>query len=161
MDEQIQEILAGDNFGHTQERTRWVPRSSEEEDDDSFLPTLKLDGLLGQWFGAFSEIILWVALFVLLVTGFRMRDRWLPWLRGASAGPSNRNAQRGGLLLTEEELPTDVPTVFQRPGDRRQSQPAGAVHGDTVQAPLDQAIHRLESSTRQLRPPPSSRPIAG
>ncbi|MFK8014814.1 MAG: DUF4129 domain-containing protein [Gammaproteobacteria bacterium] len=110
--ERIEEVLAQDNFGRTQERTRWVPKKKgDEENDESDLPIFEFGGALSQWFGTFSEIVLWVALAALLITAIRLRDRWLPWLQGAGGNPVKRANQQGGLLLSEDELPADIPSA--------------------------------------------------
>lgn len=114
--ERIDDIIASDDFGHWETRTRWVPKNRPEEEtreveiDDKPGVLAWLERLLG----SLSELLLWTLAAAGVWLLIRHRDRWLKYLTGAGALTGKRVVTAGGLLLEDDALPEDVPGAVRK-----------------------------------------------
>ena len=108
---QIEQIVDNDDFGRTTKQMRWVPRDDGEDEKDTEIDPDAFTGL--QWLvdliTVLSEVIVWIGVAILLALILYFRDRWLPYLKGGGRRARPVVPAEGGLLLTPEELPDDIP----------------------------------------------------
>jgi hypothetical protein len=106
---QIEQITSNAEFGKTETRTRWVPKNRKTEEEQKEIISNTELGFLARLFAVVSEVAIWLLVAAVVFAVYRSRHKWLPYFGGLARREAQAPTTTGGLLLSEEELPQDVP----------------------------------------------------
>jgi hypothetical protein len=65
--------------------------------------------MLANTVGVIGEIATWLGVALIVILLIRSRDRWLPFFMPGKRRARTKAVAAGGLLLSAEELPADIP----------------------------------------------------
>ena len=113
----MKQILAHEDFGREETRTRWQPIPDDEELPDLDSPFLEWLGEIMESIAALGELLLWIgggALLAYLIYWFVTNRDMRPMSFGSSRSERAMPTQIAGLDLRPESLPDDPATEAER-----------------------------------------------
>jgi hypothetical protein len=113
----VKQVLAHEDFGKEETRTRWDPIPDDDEPEDLDHPILDWLGDLAEGIAAFGELLLWLgggALLAYLIYWFVTNRDLRPMSFGSSRNGRTVPTQIAGLDLRPESLPDDPAAEAER-----------------------------------------------